>query len=188
MIDRDVQLDLTLEEAAGVETVCPSGESYAWTRKQGGIRAHGRIVIDGEPRLLDSRRSIDDTAAYYERHTRWRWSAGVGTAPDGRAVAWNLVAGVNDPPTGSERTVWLDGEPREVGPATFSADLTAVDGLRFHPEAVRERQRQPGPDPQPLPPAVRQVRRRARPVGPGSPRATAYGSSRRVVVSAEGRQ
>jgi hypothetical protein len=139
VVDRDVQFDLTLEETAGVETICPSGESYAWTRKQGGIRAHGRLVIDGEPRLLDARAVIDDTAAYYERHTRWRWSAGVGTARDGRAVAWNLVAGVNDPPSGSERTVWLDGEPREVGPATFSDDLTAVDGLRFHLETVRER-------------------------------------------------
>jgi len=139
VIDRDVQLDLALEENAGIETVCPSGESYGWTRKQGGIRAHGRIAIDGEPRVLDARAIIDDTAAYYERHTQWRWCAGVGVTRDGRAAAWNLVAGVNDPPVKSERTVWLDGEPSEAGPATFSDDLAAVDGLRFHAEAVRER-------------------------------------------------
>ena len=139
VMERDVQLDLTLEEDSGVETVCPSGESYAWTRKQGGIRARGRIAIDGEPRLLDARAIIDDTAAYYERHTRWRWCAGVGVGRDGAALAWNLVAGVNDPPSSSERTVWIDGEPAEAGPATFSEDLSAVDRLMFHAEAVRER-------------------------------------------------
>ena len=61
---------------------------------------------------------------------------------DGRAAAWNLVAGVNDPPVNSERTVWLDGEPSEAGPATFSDDLAAVDGLavprRGGPRAQRE--------------------------------------------------
>jgi len=82
---------------------------------------------------------IDDTAGYYERHTSWQWSAGVGTATDGRAVAWNLVAGVNDPPRASERTVWVDGEPCEAGPSSFAADLSAVDGLTFTPEATRQR-------------------------------------------------
>ncbi len=139
VIDRDVQFDLTLEENAGIETVCPSGESYAWTRKQGGIRAHGQLAIDGEPQVLDGRALIDDTAAYYERHTQWHWSAGVGTARDGRPIAWNLVAGVNDPPVGSERTVWIDGQPAEVPPVEFSDDLRTVGGLRFHAEAVRER-------------------------------------------------
>ena len=82
---------------------------------------------------------IDDTAAYYQRHTRWRWSAGVGRTPDGRALAWNLVAGVNDPPEHSERTVWVDGDPHEVPRCAFADDLTAVDGLRFRAEATRER-------------------------------------------------
>ena len=119
---------LLLEEEAGVECVCPAGESYAWTRKQGGIRARG--TVDG--RHLEARAVVDDTAAYYPRHTTWRWSAGVGSDVRGREVAWNLVEGVNDPQTGSERTVWVDGRPREV-----SAD--AFDGLRFHAEATRER-------------------------------------------------
>jgi len=137
--DRAVQLDLRLEEADGIETVSPSGASYAWTRKQGAVRAIGTIALDGEPRPFEARALIDDTAAYYERHTSWRWSAGVGVARDGRGVAWNLVSGVNDPPRGSERTVWVDGDPREVEPVAFADDLTYVGALRFSAEAVRER-------------------------------------------------
>ncbi len=142
--DRDVAVDLALDERAGIETVCPSGASYAWTRKQGGVRAYGTAVLSGRQHVIDGRAVIDDTAAYYERHTRWHWSAGVGTAVDGRAVAWNLVAGVNDPPTGSERTVWIDGDPREVGPCVFAEDLSSArfsegGAIVFAPEAERER-------------------------------------------------
>jgi hypothetical protein len=138
--DDGVRLELELHEGAGVETVCPSGGSYAWTRKQGGIRACGTIVLPGEPaRTIDARAVVDDTAAYYERHTRWRWSAGVGRALDGRELAWNLVEGVNDPARGSERTLWIAGEPRELEPHVFAPDLTSAGGLRFAAEATRER-------------------------------------------------
>jgi hypothetical protein len=139
VLDRDVQLTLTLDEHAGIEAVCLSGDGYAWTRKQGGIEARGRIALAGEPRPFAARALIDDTAAYYERHTCWRWSAGVGTSVDGRRVAWNLVDGVNDPPRESERTVWVDGGPSEPAPSTFAADLSRVDGLDFHAEAERRR-------------------------------------------------
>ena len=40
----------------------------------------------------------------------------MGTTADGRAVAWNLVAGIHDDARASERTLWVDGEPRELGP------------------------------------------------------------------------
>jgi len=138
VLENDVQIDLTLEERTGIESVCPSGQSYAWTRKQGGVRAHGRIALAGEPEQLDARAVIDDTAAYYTRHTSWRWSAGVGRASDGRALAWNLVSGVNDPPSASERTLWIDGDPVEPAPCTFADDLSVVDELHFRPEAARE--------------------------------------------------
>lgn len=137
--DRGLQLDLELDEGAGIEAVCPSGQSYAWTRKQGGIRAHGILTLDGRPRPLDGRGVIDDTAAYYERRTSWKWSAGVGVAGDGRELAWNLVSGVNDPRAGSERTVWIDGDQFEPSCSHFMPDLTGVDALRFEAEAVRER-------------------------------------------------
>src|SRR5690606_22240347 len=76
--------------------------------------------------------------------TAWRWAAGVGRAIDGRELAWNLVDGLHDGARASERTVWVDGEPVEAGPATFADDLAGVntaDGgaLAFAAEAVRER-------------------------------------------------
>jgi Protein of unknown function (DUF2804) len=139
LLDPEVQIDLALEETAGIEAVCATGQSYAWTRKQGGVRARGTVVIDGQPRRLDARAVVDDTAAYYERHTRWRWSAGVGRGEDGSSLAWNLVAGVNDPPASSERTIWIDGEPTEPGPCRFADDLSGVDELSFSAEATRAR-------------------------------------------------
>jgi hypothetical protein len=135
---RAIAIDLELAEASGVETVCASGSSYGWTRKQGGILATGSVRIGDAEHVLRARAMIDDTAAYYARHTRWRWSAGVGRSDSGRELAWNLVQGVNDPPEQSERTLWVDGEPHELPPLEFAADLSAVGALRFHAEAIRE--------------------------------------------------
>jgi hypothetical protein len=81
---------------------------------------------------------VDESAGYHARRTSWRWSAGVGSLDDGRRVAWNLVEGVHDAPLSSERTVWLDGEPHEVEPQQFAADLSAVGGLSFSEWCARE--------------------------------------------------
>jgi len=143
--DADVLLDLLLDEDAGIEVLCPHGRGEVWTRKQAGIRASGTISIDGRPaRQIEALAVVDDTAGYHARHTEWWWSAGVGEAPDGTAVAWNLVSGVNDPPSGSERAVWVAGEPHETPPVSFAEDLseiTCVDGseLEFYAEAERAR-------------------------------------------------
>ena len=99
----------------------------------------GVVELDGVRRELAGRAIIDDTAAYYPRHTTWHWSAGVGVARDGEQVAWNLVSGVNDPPDHSERTVWIGGRPTEPPPCSFDDRLSAVDELRFTAESVRER-------------------------------------------------
>jgi hypothetical protein len=141
--DRGVTLDLRLDEGAAIEARCANGRKHVWTRKQAGIAAHGTLALDGQPaRELSARAVIDDTAGYHARRTEWWWSAGVGHAPDGTALAWNLVSGVNDPPEGSERAVWVDGSPSEPPPVEFSESLKRVrcaDGstLRFHPEAER---------------------------------------------------
>jgi hypothetical protein len=145
VLDDGVEIDLALEEVNGVETIAPDGAEYTWTRKQGGVRAHGTVTMDGVVRELDALAIVDDSAGYHARHTAWRWCAGVGRADDGREVAWNLVAGINDPPRDSERTVWIGGVAAEVGPvARFTDDLAAVstaDGvdLAFASEAVRKR-------------------------------------------------
>jgi hypothetical protein len=141
--DAGVQLDLSLTEEAGFAARCPHGRQDVWTRKQAGIAAGGTLALDGAaPRQVSARAVIDDTAGYHARHTEWWWTAGVGQGADGRAVAWNLVSGVNDPPSGSERAVWIDGQPREAPAVQFSEDLKRIacaDGstLRFHAEAER---------------------------------------------------
>jgi hypothetical protein len=143
--DRGVELELTLVEDAGFQALCPNGRSQVWTRKQAGIAARGTLRIDGGPgQSLEARAVIDDTAGYHARETEWWWTAGVGRALDGRPLAWNLVSGVNDPPSGSERAVWVAGVPVEAPPVEFSADLSRVrcrDGseLRFSAEAERAR-------------------------------------------------
>jgi hypothetical protein len=134
----NVKIVIDFGETGGIETVCPSGDAYAWTRKQI-VTARVFASFDGSPRRFSATALVDDTAAYYERHTRWRWSAGVGSTVDGRAAAWNLVEGVNDPPQNSERTIWIDRVPHEPPPCSFARDLTRVDELAFTPEAVRER-------------------------------------------------
>ncbi len=144
--DGGVLLDLSLVESAGIQARCTHGRGQVWTRKQAGVPARGLIALDGEsPRKIEALAAIDDTAGYHARHTEWWWSAGVGKSPDGAALAWNLVAGVNDPPTGSERAVWVDGVAHEVSPVSFAPDLSCVrcaeDGseLRFVAEAERRR-------------------------------------------------
>ncbi len=172
--DRGVGLDLTLQEGGGIEARCAHGADVSdeggktsaveadppdtgeetlgvgevWTRKQAGVRTHGTLTLPGgSPRAIEALAVIDDTVGYHPRETEWWWSAGVGTGEDGAELAWNLVAGVNDPPTGSERAVWVDGVPSETQPVYFAADLSEIaardpdDGSRlsFTAEAVRRR-------------------------------------------------
>jgi hypothetical protein len=141
--DAGVELELELDEEGGHEALCTHGRGTVWTRKQAGIAARGTLSLDGgQPRRIEARAVIDDTIGHHARHTEWWWSAGVGQSPEGVALAWNLVSGVNDPEHGSERAIWIDGTPREAPAVQFSADLrriSAADGseLRFHAEAER---------------------------------------------------
>jgi hypothetical protein len=136
---RDAPIELNLDEGPGVEVVSPHGRSYIWTRKQAGIPVSATVRLPHANYSLEGAFGfVDESAGYHARHTRWRWSAGIGRSRDGRAVAWNLVEGVHDSPRASERTVWVDGEPHEVEPAEFAADLSAVGGLRFTEWSARE--------------------------------------------------
>jgi len=143
--DGEVLVELALDENGGIEARCPNGEAYVWTRKQAGVRARGTLTLGAQPPLeIDAGAVIDDTEGYHARVTEWWWAAGIGTGPDGTQLAFNLVQGVNDPPTGSERAVWVAGVPHEAAPVSFAANLetiACVDGSRlaFAPEAERSR-------------------------------------------------
>ena len=139
----DARIDLRAEEDGGVESLHPSGRSgFVWTRKQAGIPVRGSVEVDGRRFELDCLGVIDDTAGYHERHTSWRWCAGVGRTADGEPVGWNLVTGVNDPPKGSERAIWVGGEEFEPGPVAIAEDLSRVafaEGGELRFEAWSER-------------------------------------------------
>lgn len=139
-----VEVALRFGAGSWAEAVCPAGEGgYVWTRKRAGVPVEAEVRVGGERLSFEGGGVEDESAGYHPRHTVWSWAAGVGAAADGRAVGWNLVAGVNDPPERSERAVWVDGEPFEPGPVSFEG-LDAVrfdDGsrLEFAPEAERRR-------------------------------------------------
>ncbi len=139
----DLHAVLTLGEAAPIESICPSGSGWGWTRKRAGVPIAAEVEVPGRRLSIDGFGVDDQSAGYHARHTSWLWSAGVGTATDGRGVAWNLVEGINDPPTGSERAVWVDGVPHEPAPIVFegsdSVRFADSSRLEFSGEAERRR-------------------------------------------------
>jgi hypothetical protein len=138
----DVRVRLRVGEGEWAESICPAEpDNYVWTRKRCGIPVHCHIRFGDREWKVEARGVEDESAGYHPRHTVWSWSAGVGTAADGRPVGWNLVEGVNDPAERSERAIWLDGKPAEPGPVRFH-DLDAIefdDGARL--EFRREQER-----------------------------------------------
>lgn len=144
--DGDVRIEVAFEEVDGVEVVSPHGDGWIWTRKQACVPVRGRVMADGRAWPIDGPLGfVDDSAGYHARRTSWRWSAGIGRARTGEAVAWNLVEGVHDDPDVSERTVWVDGEPREVPAQRFADDLSSVGELRFDEWSAREDHTRRGP-------------------------------------------
>ena len=121
--------DLRLGAAEPIESICPSGagDGWGWTRKRAGVPFAGTIELPGRRLTVEGLGVDDESAGYQARHTSWHWSAGVGTAADGRALAWNLVEGINDPPELSERAIWVDGSPHEPAPVTFEG----LEAVRF---------------------------------------------------------
>jgi Protein of unknown function (DUF2804) len=134
-----LRASLRLGEVAPVETTCPSGRAQAWTRKRVGMPVEGTVEVPGRRWEVAGHGVDDESAGHHQRHTSWRWSAGVGNSTDGRPVAWNLVEGINDPPSGSERAIWIDGEPAEPPPVRFrgtdAVDLGNGERLDFTPES-----------------------------------------------------
>jgi hypothetical protein len=124
---QDLRAELRLGDSAPIEAACRSGPGWGWTRKRAGLPVVATIRSSDGERRIEGRGVDDVSAGYQQRRTSWHWSAGVGRAVDGRPVAWNLVAGINDPPSRSERAIWVEDEPWEPGPVEFD-DL---EGVRF---------------------------------------------------------
>lgn len=138
-----LRASLHLGQCLPIESICPSGSGWGWTRKRAGVPIEGTVEVPGRRWEISARGVDDESAGYHQRHTSWRWSAGVGRSEDGRRLAWNLVEGVNDPAESSERAIWVDGEPAEPPPVSFRGmdgiDLAAGDRLDFAPESAHAR-------------------------------------------------
>jgi Protein of unknown function (DUF2804) len=146
----DVEIDspglrasLRLGQCLPIEAICPSGSGWGWTRKRAGVPVEGTVEVPGKRWEISARGVDDESAGYHQRHTSWRWSAGVGRAEDDRCLAWNLVEGVNDPAENSERAIWVDGEPSEPPAVSFRGmdgiDLAGEDRLDFASESAHAR-------------------------------------------------
>jgi hypothetical protein len=141
---REVRVRLVLgDDSLPVESICPSGAGWGWTRKRAGVPIQATIETPDGRWEIDGRGVDDQSAGYQKRRTSWHWSAGVGRATDGRPVAWNLVEGINDPAANSERAIWIDGKPSEPAPVSFQrlAAVEFADGaeLTFTPGSERTR-------------------------------------------------
>ncbi|HEU4393736.1 MAG TPA: DUF2804 family protein [Solirubrobacterales bacterium] len=138
-----LRASLRLGQCLPIETICPSGSGWGWTRKRSGVPIEGTVEVPGRRWEISARGVDDESAGYHQRRTSWRWSAGVGRAGDGRRLAWNLVEGVNDPAERSERAIWVDGEPIEPAPVSFRGmegiDLAGEDRLEFASESAHAR-------------------------------------------------
>ena len=80
-----------------------------WTRKR-----PARVRGTAFGRAVDLPGLIDESAGRHPRRMAWLWSAGAGELADGRPVTWNLVDGLHDGATGSERAVWIGGVPERA--------------------------------------------------------------------------
>lgn len=137
-----VSATLDAGPATWAEVECDNGPgAVVWTRKRAPVPVRGELRLGSRTIAVDALGVEDESDGRHPRHTVWNWSAGVGALADGRSLAWNLVEGVNDPREGSERAIWVDGQPFEPGPSRFEG-LDAIafdDGSRLLFEKESER-------------------------------------------------
>jgi len=141
--DGDAEIAITFEPCTGFEVYRPARGAYIWSHKDYCAQARGTVRYRETVRAVTGVMFVDINAGYHERHTHWRWAAGAGLDQQGRLVAFNAITGLFDTPANSERTIWIDGNPQEIGPNSFSEDLSTVSfaeggSLRFQPEALIE--------------------------------------------------
>jgi hypothetical protein len=140
-----VRVRLRFGDAEWVESVCETPEGrYCWTRKRADVPVECDVRVGDKRWQIEARGVEDESAGYHPRHTVWSWSSGIGELEDGDSVGWNLVSGINDPPQGSERAIWVDGRPSEPAPVEFDG-LEAIvfdEGARLVFDAEAERRRE----------------------------------------------
>lgn len=143
VIDGDVRIDVSFISHSSFEVYRPAGRAYIWSHKDYSRDARGKITYGNTSRDVAGVMFVDVNAGYHERHTHWRWAAGAGLDQHGRLVAFNAITGLFDTPKQSERTIWIDSNAQEVGPNSFTADLSKVafaegGSLTFQPEQLIE--------------------------------------------------
>lgn len=141
--DGDTEIDVAFETCTSFEVYRPAHRAYIWSHKDYCRKARGTVRYGDTNREVAGVMFVDINAGYHERHTNWRWAAGAGFDQNNRLVAFNAITGLFDTPTNSERTIWIDGDAQEIGPNSFSEDLSTVSfaeggTLVFQPEALIE--------------------------------------------------
>jgi hypothetical protein len=141
--DGDCEIDVTFSDCTDFEVYRPANRAYIWSHKDYCRSARGTVRYGETTREVSGVMFVDVNAGYHERRTRWHWAAGAGRDQHNRQIAFNAITGLFDTPENSERTIWINGESREIAPVTFSDDLSIVSfaeggELRFQPEALIE--------------------------------------------------
>lgn len=142
--DGDVEIDVTYQSCSSFEVYRPANRAYIWSHKDYCRQAQGTVRYGKNNKAISGVIFVDINAGYHERHTTWHWAAAAGLDQHGRLIALNAVTGMFDTPVNSERTIWIEGDAREIGPNTFSEDLSTVgfaEGgtLSFKREALLEK-------------------------------------------------
>ena len=102
-----------------IEVVTPTGP---------GVDAQDAAARDRDAcsaRELDLPGLLDESAGRHARRTAWRWSAGAGVRAVGAAGRAGTSSTGCTTARAGERTVWVDGEPHEVGRAAASTGSPA---------------------------------------------------------------
>jgi hypothetical protein len=122
----DLSLSFAVPTQCALTAVCPvDGDGVVnVTQKEASHDVTGHVAWGDQRHDLENGVGLlDATRGLLAHQTGWRWAMGVGRDAAGRRVAFNCVAGFND---GRENAVWVDGEPRAVGPATVTVDHDRV--------------------------------------------------------------
>ena len=140
----EVTASLAIGGAPGPEAVCPNGERRLLLDAQARGPGRGRRPPAGRPPDpgVDAR-GRGRVGRLPPRHTVWDWSAGVGTAVDGRAVGWIWSRGSTTRRAAASGRSGSRASPRRASPprcaSRASTRSPSTDGSRLGFTAEAER-------------------------------------------------